>query len=241
MAISNSIRYSFLTLTLVLLASGIAALATGIYFNSTTEARRNAVVSSGNLISLIVGGALIIFTSLLGIYAYLDPLKRKLYLQGFAWLVFLISLTCVGLGIGIWYQTLTMHDDSGANWRNLWSYNLRRSFQEFDPRQPCCGFTSPRDAPAVTDTCFEQSALPGCQDLVFAYADSYLSNIYTFIFGMTILDFIVFLMAMIFIQERNDEARYEKMAQKLMKQAQGNVVDPSKVNHGSAALAGFRI
>jgi len=113
-----------------------------------------------------------------------------------------------------------MHDDSGNNWRNSWSYNLRRSFQEFAPDAPCCGFTSPRDAPALTDVCFEQSALPGCQDLVFAYADSYLRNIYTFIFGLTILDFIVFLMGVIFVQARNDEARFEKMAKKLFAKGQ---------------------
>jgi hypothetical protein len=220
MAISTSIRYSFLVLNLLLLCSGLASLATGLFFSSTTEARRNAVVSPGNLLSLTVGGGLITVTGILGCVAYWNPMRFRRAISVYCLLVISLALTCIGLGVGIWYQTLTMHDDSGDYWRTSWSYNLRKSFQEFSPDAPCCGFTSPRDAPAITDVCFEQSALPGCQDLVFTYADSYLRNIYTFIFGLTVLDAIVFLMAVIFLQAVNDEVRFEKMARKLFAQQQ---------------------
>jgi len=215
MAISKNTRYTFLALNTLFLASGLIAFSVGLYFNTTTEARRNAVVSSSNLYSLIMGGIIILATSVIGFVGYMEPIKRKQWLLAFCWLVVGLMFTCIGLGCGVWFQTLTMHDDSGLKWRSSWSYNLRRAFQEAKTDAPCCGFMSPRDAPALTDVCFDQSALPGCQDFVFSYADSYLRNIYTFIFSLTFLDLFVFLAGVIFVQERNDEARFERMAAKM--------------------------
>jgi hypothetical protein len=97
----------------------------------------------------------------------------------------------------------------------VWTYNLKLAFQNSEEYPPCCGFKDPRDAPALTDYCFEQSALPGCQDYVFAYGDSYLRNIYMFVFGLCVLISLTWMSAVVFVQARNDEERFEKMAQKV--------------------------
>jgi len=214
MAIDSKIRYTFLILLSLLLISGIGSFIVGVYFMQSTEARRNAVLSQGNVISLIVGAVVVTITSLVGFYGYLKPVQRKVALLAFCWMLVVVILACIFLGIGVWYQTLTFHDDSGVHWRSQWSYNLRRAFQDYDGTTPCCGFTDPTDFPAVSNICFDQSALPGCQDMVFSYGDSYLVQIYMFIFGMTFLDTFAFLAAVIFYQARNYEARFERMAQK---------------------------
>jgi len=215
--IEAKIRYTFLALLALLLISGVGSFIVGLYFLQSTESRRNAVLSEGNLISLIVGGIVITLTSLVGFWGYARPIQRKFALLSLCYLIVAVIIACIFLGLGVWYQTLTYHDDTGDRWRKQWNYGLRRAFQDYEKDTPCCGFNDPRDFPAITDICFEQSALPGCQDIVFQYGDSYLVQIYIFIFGLTFLDTFAFLAAVIFLQARNDEARFERMAQKMFK------------------------
>lgn len=70
------------------------------------------------------------------------------------------------------------------------------------------------DAPAISETCFANSTLGGCQEFVFSYADSYLRNIYSLIFGLVVFYVIGFLSGVVIIQARNEEARFERLAQK---------------------------
>lgn len=214
MAIDPRIKYTYITLVSLLFASGIVSVFFGAYFSTSVEARRNAVLSRGNIASLIYGGVSVILVSILGVRGYMNPLRRKNTIFIFCVLMVGILLSCICLGIGVWYQTLTMHDDSGDKWRTQWSYNLRKGFQVYLKDTPCCGFRDPTDSPAATDICFEQSILPGCQDFVFSYAEEYLRNIYTFIFGLTFLDFFAIVAGILFFQARNEEARFVKLAQK---------------------------
>lgn len=53
-------------------------------------------------------------------------------------------------------------------------------------------------------------------ETVFQYADTYLRNIYTCVFGSVIIDVFVFFAGIVVIQAANEEERYEKMAHKVM-------------------------
>ncbi|RKP11745.1 Tetraspanin/Peripherin [Piptocephalis cylindrospora] len=214
MAISVNIKRTFLVILLLFFASGTGLLAIGLKFSAQRDSRRNAVVSDADITSLIAGGGVILGTAFIGLWGHLDPVRRKTSLLVFCCLVIGIILASIILGGSVWFTTLTMHDDFATRWRTIWSPSLRKAFQEARGDKFCCGWTGPEDSPSISDTCFANSTLGGCQDYVFSYADSYLRNIYSLIFGLVVFYVIGFLTGVVVIQARNQEARFERLAQK---------------------------
>ncbi|KAI9598899.1 Tetraspanin/Peripherin [Syncephalis fuscata] len=215
MAIQKSVRVMFLVMNSIFFAAGIASVAIGAFFQNNHHARRNAVVSEDNILSLISIGAIVLFSSVVGFFGFVQPIPRKPILISFSISVVGIVIVLVVMGIHVWYTTLTMYDDFAFHWRK-WSVSLRDNFQTFTPGSPCCGYSNPHDFPAPSDFCGATTpmSVPGCRDTIYAYASSYLTNIYTCTFLFVFIGILDFLTTIMVIQSANEEERYEKMSQK---------------------------
>jgi hypothetical protein len=108
-----------------------------------------------------------------------------------------------------------MYDDFAIRWRG-WDASLRNGFQTFKPESPCCGYANRYDFPASNDICGPSTpaTIPGCRDLIYSYASSYLTNIYTCIFLFVFVAILDFLTVIMVIQAANEEERYERMSRK---------------------------
>ncbi|RKP07569.1 Tetraspanin/Peripherin [Thamnocephalis sphaerospora] len=220
MAIQKSIRMMFLGMNTIFFLAGAASVGVGAYFytdSSAGSARRNAVVTADDIMSLIAIGSIVLFTALVGYFAYLQPVTRKPLMITFCFAVIGIVVVQVIMGILVWYKTLTMYDGFGSHWR-AWDEELRDNFQRLNEHAPCCGFANPTDfaAPSAVCSASTPSTIPGCQATVYTYADSYLRNIYTCIFIFVFIGIFDFFTAVMVVQAASDEERYEKISQKIM-------------------------
>jgi hypothetical protein len=220
MAIEKSVRMMFLGMNSIYLIGGITCVIVGSYFHTNPYARRNAVVTTDDILSLICIGAIVVFNGLAGMFGFLNPITRRPILVAFCFVVLGIVVAQIVMGLVIWYKTLTMYDGFAVHWRG-WDEELRLAFQTLDPDNPCCGFTGPTDFPATSNICNANTppTVPGCQATVYSYAAGYLSNIYTWIFIFVFVGLFDFLTAVMVLQAATDEERYQKISQKAVAQS----------------------
>ncbi|KAJ2357567.1 hypothetical protein GGF43_001381 [Coemansia sp. RSA 2618] len=207
LTLKRSVRISFWLITTCYMATGVAALAAAGYFKSSDDASRHTVIVTDNVLNaLLAAGAYTVASALIGIFGSLSPLTRKSWIIAYTWLLVLTMLVETGIGMWMWTRTLDAHGMYGYNWRHLWPDSVRRIFQD---KNGCCGYLSPLDSPVLGSRACE-NAVPrafGCMVAVQSYAQSYLTYIYTWLFGFVFIDVVALLAAMVLLTIRNDEER----------------------------------
>ncbi|KAJ1951108.1 hypothetical protein FBU59_000355 [Linderina macrospora] len=198
MQIQRGVKWAFAIMTTLYLLTGAAAIVVPVYFSRTaTESRRVVIVTDNVLRSLYAVGAYIIISALSGIVGALAPLRRKRFLQFYTWTIVLLILAEVSVGLWVWYRTLDANDMYAYNWRMLWPDSVKQVFQD---NGSCCG-------PVLASKSCEQLSY-GCMRVVQAYAQGYLSYVYTCLFSFVIVDVGAMLAGMVVLVMRNDEERW---------------------------------
>ncbi|KAI8323893.1 hypothetical protein GQ54DRAFT_88376 [Martensiomyces pterosporus] len=207
MDVKTSVKVTFLVLTGVYMATGVAALVTGGYFTKTSGESRRVVIMTDNVLRwLFAAGCYIIINASIGFIGSLAPLRRKRWLQIHIWLTFLAVLVESSVGIWLWTRTLDINGFYAYNWRNLWADSVKQIFQD---SSNCCGYMGPGDSPVMASaSCQNLATAYGCKPEVQKYAQSYLAYVYSCLFSFVILDIAAMLAAMVLLVLRNDEERW---------------------------------
>ncbi|KAJ2745250.1 hypothetical protein GGI20_002318 [Coemansia sp. BCRC 34301] len=161
----------------ILFVTGLSAAGVGGYFsNATGESLRVNMVTSGSLKLYIFMGVYMLLTSLLGIYASLAPLKRKRLVQAYIVLCTMSLLIMFCLAIWLWTRTLNIHGLIGDMWRNTWSDDIKRVFED---ENKCCGYLNPKDSPMMASpSCSDKKINYGCYLPVLYYTQIRLRGVY---------------------------------------------------------------
>ncbi|ORX94382.1 hypothetical protein K493DRAFT_221395, partial [Basidiobolus meristosporus CBS 931.73] len=166
----------------------------------------------------LVVGVITIISAIVGLYGSIYPVRRKVWLVTYSWLVVAVLVIELSLGALIWFRSLDIRASFSEKWRT-WDPALRALFQETDN---CCGYFDSTDYPAVSYSCrATETGLgdnwPGCVDMIHIYMDNYLRNIYTALFGFVAVDVFALVAAVVLIQARNDQERYERISVRMSK------------------------
>ncbi|KAF9381869.1 phospholipid scramblase 1 [Podila verticillata] len=207
--------YGFLALYTL---TGLGALILGnIWLQQSDDggAPREAVISrSIEQAGTIIGG-IVVGTAVVGLIGGTSPIRRKLFLVSFVWLMIAVVLAELGLGGVIWFKTLRMRSLFQSQW-GLWPNSLRVAFQDMTSLSgygQCCGYQF-RQSVVVSGACTTNTLFEGCEEKVSAFADGYLRKLYTSLFGFTIVNVFCFISTVILVQARNDEERYIRIGRK---------------------------
>ncbi|KAF9105042.1 phospholipid scramblase 1 [Mortierella sp. GBA35] len=210
-------RYFFAFVTVYML-TGIGALIMGSMWlrQSADGAPREAVISRAIEQTGTFIGAVVAATALVGYVGGAAPVRFKLLLIAFVWLMVSAMLAELGLGGVIWFKTLRMRSLFHTQWVNEWSDPLKAAFQDMTQMTgygQCCGYND-RASIVRLGACAMTNTFPGCEEKVSAFADSYLRKLYTSLFGFTLVNVVCFVSTVILIQARNDEERYIRIGRK---------------------------
>ncbi|KAG0357180.1 phospholipid scramblase 1 [Podila minutissima] len=208
--------YGFVVLYML---TGLGAFILGnIWLQQSDEggAPREAVISrSIEQAGTIIGG-IVVLTGVVGIIGGTSPVRRKVFLVSFVWLLIAVVLAELGLGGVIWFKTLRMRSLFQSQWIDLWSDSLKIAFQDMSSLKgygQCCGYKS-NEHVVVSGACTANTDLQGCEEKVSAFADGYLRKLYTSLFGFTVVNVFCFVSTVILVQARNDEERYIRIGRK---------------------------
>ncbi|KAG0274356.1 phospholipid scramblase 1 [Linnemannia exigua] len=208
-------KYFFAFITVYML-TGVGALVMGSMWlrQSADGAPREAVISRA-----IEQRGAVAATALVGFVGGAAPVRFKVMLVAFVWLIVCAMLAELGLGGVIWFKTLRMRSLFHTQWVNEWSDSLKVAFQDMTQMTgygQCCGYNDVGSIVASGACAAKQAAatFPGCEEKVAVFADSYLRKLYTSLFGFTLVNVICFISTVILIQARNDEERYIRIGRK---------------------------
>jgi len=87
----------------------------------------------------IIGG-IVVGTGVVGVIGGTSPIRRKLFLVSFVWLMIAVVLAELGLGGVIWFKTLRMRSLFESQWVNLWPDSLKVAFQDMVRRGALTGY-----------------------------------------------------------------------------------------------------
>ncbi|KAG0364284.1 phospholipid scramblase 1 [Mortierella sp. AD032] len=208
-------KYFFAFITVYML-TGVGALVMGSMWlrQSADGAPREAVISR----AIDQRGA-VAATALVGFVGGAAPVRFKVMLVAFVWLIVCAMLAELGLGGVIWFKTLRMRSLFHTQWVNEWPDSLKVAFQDMTQMTgygQCCGYNDVGSIVASGACAAKQAAsnFPGCEEKVAVFADSYLRKLYTSLFGFTLVNVVCFISTVILIQARNDEERYIRIGRK---------------------------
>ncbi|KAF9127798.1 phospholipid scramblase 1 [Mortierella sp. 14UC] len=213
-------KYFFAFITIYML-TGVGALIMGSMWlrQSADGAPREAVISRAIEQTGTFIGAAVAATALVGFVGGAAPVRFKVVLVTFVWLVVCAMLCELGLGGVIWFKTLRMRSLFHDQWVGEWSDSLKVAFQDMTQMTgygQCCGYNDVKSVFASGACAVPQATTiyPGCEEKVSAFADSYLRKLYTSLFGFTLVNVVCFISTVILIQARNDEERYIRIGRK---------------------------
>ncbi|KAJ2485335.1 hypothetical protein EV174_001799 [Coemansia sp. RSA 2320] len=168
---------AFQALCGIFLVAGLSAIGVGGYFaNASGESQRVYIVTNSSLKTYIPLGIFMLLTALLGIFASLSPLKRKRFLQVYIGLCSLLMFIMGIISIVLWVRTLNIDDLNGNMWRDIWSSQLKRSFEDDNT---CCGYLNPKDSPEPSSkSCNNSNINYGCMLPVLFYTQIRLRGVY---------------------------------------------------------------
>ncbi|CAG8678415.1 1349_t:CDS:2, partial [Ambispora gerdemannii] len=158
-------------------------------------------------------GGIIIFSSLVSLIGYSNPLRRKKWLSAHAVLIIITIILLLSLGATIWFETLEEQRTYSDEWED---YGSETKVMVEDTLK-CCGW---QDTSLFTPSnyCNQQSAsgnstVPCVGPLINAI-DKTMRQLFTTLFGFIGIDILIFFATIILVQASNVEERYRKIDEK---------------------------
>ncbi|RDA82467.1 hypothetical protein CP532_3851 [Ophiocordyceps camponoti-leonardi (nom. inval.)] len=176
------------------------------------EAVRNLIYQTFPLDAGIVNAAFIIFVALFTAAGLLSPVRIVLKTSGYA--IALCGLFTLCIGVALWVETLTIKDTFFPTYVGLEPKVQELIQTDFN----CCGYINATTPAFVTDaTCPSPAAaalLRGCSVFISSFANTFIDNIFTAVFGMVGMDALLILAISCLLKDRKERDRYRHIDDK---------------------------
>ncbi|KAK6538957.1 phospholipid scramblase 1 [Orbilia ellipsospora] len=217
----NKLLGVFLFFNIVQLGTSILLIVVGHLFMQRMETMKLDVENSPYVILLYYLPCTPIFANgILGAVTFLFSLpglalpQSIFWLRVHGWLLVACAIYSLVLGLIIWVATLTERaqmftawDDVGPSVQTL----LQQKFQ-------CCGYLSAMQPLFVTDsTCpnaLAASQTRPCVGPFTAFEDEFFNTVFTALFGIVGIDFVMLCCTAMVVKERNEIRRWRKIDEK---------------------------
>lgn len=183
---------------------------------------RTLVIGKLDLTTATVLGVFIIISfiiGLVGFYQSAGPEKKgnTLGLVVFNWSLICTTVFTVIVGSIIWFFTLRERRD----FMRIWLQQPAATQAFLQDTLSCCGYWNATDIGLFTqNTGFcsaitNVTAVPGCVTPITAFADYFLNNVFTTIYGFTAVEASLFLITCCLIISRHEEDRFRRIDSKV--------------------------
>ncbi|GAB1312234.1 Tetraspanin [Madurella fahalii] len=177
------------------------------------QAARNLLYQRFPLEAGIANSAFVFMTFLVTLPGLATSSRRWLKLGGY--LAVLCAIFSMVIGLFLWILTLKTRDD----FLPLFASQSAEVKSLMQTRFACCGYIEPLVFPVyVTDaTCPSQAAasmLRGCAAPISAFANVFLDNIFTAVFGMVGVDVVFIMATACLLKERKERERFRHIDEK---------------------------
>lgn len=167
----------------------------------------NLLLARTPWVGAIANGSLVFVAFLVSVPGLVIQTNRG-WLKAFGWMIIVSAVFTLSLGLDIWFSTLKTR----SNLRSVWAAESPETQSLLQQRFDCCGYIDAATPPYRRDgTCpnaFVAAQKAGCVGGFSDYANHYLDRIFTLIFGMVALDFVVLVAVAVLLKERLDRARF---------------------------------
>jgi len=217
---ANKILLVFIALDFLFAACGGLLLAVVMVTRASQQSAptisnvaQNLLLDHCPLIATGVNAIFIFSTFLLSIPAMASTTHRTiLRFHGYA--VVFCALFSMSIGLVIWFETLKTRSNMAALWAQQSPHVQSLLQQKFQ----CCGYMSATSPPFVPDnTCTNSlvaASLQGCVTPFSNFANNYLDLVFTAVFGIAALDFVLLLSVACLFKDRKERERFKLIASK---------------------------
>ncbi|KAJ0123377.1 hypothetical protein N8I77_010415 [Diaporthe amygdali] len=188
---------------------GFSVIVQNIMFEVPTEgsqAVRNLLYQQFPLTAGIVNGVMVFVTFALTLPAIAMPTRGWLKLSGYMLVV--NAVFSVILGLYLWILTLRTKESLAP----LWAQQQPRVQDLMQTTFACCGFFNSTSPAFVTDaTCPSPAAaslMRGCAAPLSSFANVFVDNIFTAVFGMAGIDGLFILATACLLKDRKERERF---------------------------------
>ncbi|KAG6367277.1 hypothetical protein INS49_001464 [Diaporthe citri] len=188
---------------------GFSVIVQNFMFETPTEggqAVRNLLYQEFPLTAGIVNGVLVFVTFAFTLPAIAMPTRGWLKLSGYMLVV--NAVFSVILGLYLWILTLRTKETLSP----LWNAQAPRVQDLMQTTFACCGFFNSTSPAFVTDpTCPSPAAaslMRGCAGPLSSFANVFIDNIFTAVFGMAGIDGVLILATACLLKDRKERERF---------------------------------
>ncbi|KAG8168148.1 hypothetical protein KVR01_003837 [Diaporthe batatas] len=188
---------------------GFSVIVQNFMFETPTEggqAVRNLLYQEFPLTAGIVNGVLVFVTFAFTLPAIAMPTRGWLKLSGYMLVV--NAVFSVILGLYLWILTLRTKDTLSP----LWNAQPPKIQDLMQTTFACCGFFNSTSPAFVTDpTCPSPAAaslMRGCAGPLSSFANVFIDNIFTAVFGMAGIDGVLILATACLLKDRKERERF---------------------------------
>ncbi|KAL1882064.1 hypothetical protein VTK73DRAFT_2473 [Phialemonium thermophilum] len=194
---------------------GFSVIVRNIMFDTPTQgdqAARNLLYQRFPLTAGIVNAILIFATFVLTIPGIVMPTRT--WLKVGAWMTTACALFSMVIGLDLWILTLKTKEDFSA----LWIAQTAQVMDLMQTQFQCCGYFNSSSPAFVTDaTCPSPAAaalMRGCAAPITSFANIFIDNIFTAVFGMVGIDALFILAAACLLKDRKEAERFRHIDEK---------------------------
>jgi len=211
---ANKILYTFLAADALFVLGGGLLVAVAVISKahiSTGESLQKVaqmlLLSLCPLNAAIANAVLVFITFVISLPAIIYPDNRA-WLKLHAWFVVASATFTLGLGLGIWFETLRTKSNLGV----VWEQQTPRVRSLLQQRFDCCGYLNSTSPPFEADSTCRTPLIAaqkqGCVGPFSNFANNYLDVIFTADFCIVAIDVILLLCAAMVLKDRKERARY---------------------------------
>ncbi|KAI9474948.1 hypothetical protein BX667DRAFT_341438 [Coemansia mojavensis] len=183
----------------------VALIVAGTFMSAEGEGHRAYIVTSRALRFYIFLGLYFIFSSLLGIFASLAPLKRKKLLYYYMFSIAVAIFITFIFNVWLWTGTLNINDRYRDLWINEWSDEIKLMFEDQDG---CCGFLSRDDNPVSSSaSCLNKAIKHGCLYAIIMYTQRAHRYVYAGLISFSLVGLCCIVMTLLLISDCDSEHR----------------------------------
>ncbi|KAJ6261271.1 hypothetical protein Dda_3940 [Drechslerella dactyloides] len=217
----NKLLVVYVLVDIIFLGTSIGLIIAGQMFMHHMDNLKLSVEHSPYVILLFylpcnwifANGILSAVTFLLSLPALALPMSL-VWLRVHGWFVMICAIYSLVLGILVWVDTLTERAAMFEAWKAI-GPAVQTFLQE---RFQCCGYLSAMEPLFVTDvTCpnaLQASQTKPCVGPFTAFQDEFFNTVFTALFGVVALDFVMLCCTAMVINQRREQRRYRKIDEK---------------------------
>ncbi|KAL8900176.1 MAG: hypothetical protein Q9192_001219 [Flavoplaca navasiana] len=170
----------------------------------------NLLLAHAPLNSALFDAGLIFFTFIVSIFGLIFTTKR-VWLKVHCWMVLGCIIVTLVIGLQIWFSTLKTRANLAVMW-DAESPQMQHLLQE---RWDCCGYmTIPFQTDSTCPSLLVASKKPDCVGPFSEFANGFLDQVFTAMFGMVALNVILLLGGLVVLKKREEEERYRHIDEK---------------------------